>query len=191
MESKQICKKCKEKDEIIKQQQRLIDELLNHPTMLAGIRGEKLILDITQGIPTKRGTSFDLKTPSGMKVEVKYSRVTYPVIGHPCKRWVWGGLLRKKGEKDYDILVLLGEKDGKFHKFEDDGSSFVFFILTKSDVKKVIRNKKGRGNISLNLNPNPISWKSHERNLWKYRVSPKEAKKFLESLRLQNTKGTS
>lgn len=173
------CNACKEKDFIIKQQQQLIDELMNHPTILAGIKGEKLILDLTGGKFTPKGASHDLSTPSGLKVEVKLSRVTHPVKGHQCARWVWGGLLRKKGEKDYDILVLLGEKDGKIHKVEDDGSSFIFFILSKEDVKKVIRNTKGRGNISLNIVPNPASWKHHVRNLWEFRVTYHEALEFL------------
>jgi len=160
---------------------RKLNELLKHDTMLAGLKGEKLILDIAKGTSTKRGTPYDIKLHNGLKVEVKYSRVTEPVHGSTCRRWVWNGVIGEKHAKDYDILVLIGEKDGEYHKFEDDNSNFVYFILKKDDIRKMVVPGGKRGWIALNLNPNTTR-SPFSKFLWKYKMAANKAIDFFNQL---------
>lgn len=160
---------------------RRLEELLKHPTMLAGIKGEKLILEIAKGTTTKRGAPYDIRMHYGAKVEVKYSRITEPKPGSPTKRWVWSGLLGERDGKNYDILVLIGDKDGEYHNFEEDDSNFVYFILNKDDIRKMTVSGNKRGWVALNLNPRK-GWSAAKKSLWKFKMSAKGAKEFFEQL---------
>jgi len=93
-----------------------------------------------------------LTLKDGSKVEVKYSRLSYP---NPTKsstcRWVWNGVTGVRNEKDYDYLVLIGEKDNSKHKFEEDDSPYVFFLLTKDDISQIVAPGGHRGFVFLSI----------------------------------------
>ena len=87
------CKGCRDRDDkihLLEQANNALStklaELLQHQTMLSGIKGEKLILAIVKGMSTGRGAPHDIKLSGGEKVEVKYSRITEPVPGSPTRR---------------------------------------------------------------------------------------------------------
>jgi len=157
---------------------RKLKELLQHPSMLAGIKGERLILEFTKGKTTKKCAPYDIRTQDGKRIEVKYSNISCPVLKSTTKRWVWCGLFGERDAKDYDFLVLIGDKDGEHHIFEEDNSNFVYFILTKDNIKEIATTKQKRGWIALNINPK-TGW-SRAKMLWKYKVSADEAKKFFD-----------
>lgn len=158
-----------------------LDELLQHHTILAGLKGEKLILEIAKGSTTKKNASYDIRLSSGGKVEVKYSRTSEPNPGTPTCRWVWNGLAGERQGKDYDVLVLIGDKDGAYHKFEEDESSFVYFILNKGDVSKIMNPGGRRGWVALNINPSTTR-SIYSKQLWQYKVSAQQARDFFDQL---------
>lgn len=155
-------------------------ELLTHSTMAAGIKGEKLIIDIAQGTKAKKNAPHDIKLKDGSKVEVKYSRLTYPVNSSSSCRWVWNGILGERKEKDYDYLVLIGDKDNIYHKYEDDDSPYVYFLLRKKDVAQIIALGGRRGFIFLTILPHKT--RSVCKNLWKFKKSATEMRKFFDQL---------
>ena len=107
--------------------------------MAQGLKGERLICDLTGSIATKLNASFDLTSRSGLKVEVKLSKLHTPVKTAPnTKRWTWTKPLGwlDKG-KDYDYLILLGEKDHRYQELYLDDSPYVAFIVPLKDVPAI------------------------------------------------------
>ena len=59
--------------------------------------------------------------------------------GSPTRRWSWSKPLgyRDKG-KDYDYLILIGEKDNRFPDQYLDTSAYVCFFIPKQDVETLM-----------------------------------------------------
>jgi hypothetical protein len=89
---------------------RELDFLKIHPTIAQGIKGETLIGQLVDGVVTAYADSYDVLTPTGLRIEVKYSKLNHPMKVAPTKRWNWGKPLGwlDKG-KDYHYLPLRDE----------------------------------------------------------------------------------
>lgn len=183
------CAKCLKKDkEIAKLTQRIkeIDskfyELSSHPKMIAGLKGESLIVRIAKGEKSKHNASYDVRLKDGSKVEVKLANLHTPNPVSPTARWIWHRIFGNKKMKDYRYLVLIGEKDTRYQPIDDDNSLFVFFLLDSYQIVNVITNDP-RGTIYLTTNPRKI----HEQNrrgrfLWSCRKNLQEMEKFFEKV---------
>lgn len=134
--------------------------LKQHETIRTGIKGERLIADLTSGKLTKPNSSFDIQV-AGLSVEVKYSKlneVSYTQKGvlklSSSKRWTWTNVFGVGGKKQYDFIILVGDVDERYrqHTKASDGSPYVFFALSKEDVAAFVTTKKGNI-IQLTTNP--------------------------------------
>ena len=129
-----------------------------HPVLVAGLKGETLVCDLVGGELTSFAASYDIKTDK-CKIEVKYSNLGVPVKGSVTRRWSWGKPLGWKDKgKDYDFLILVGEKDDRFPEQYPESNKFVWFLIPRLDVEKLMF-KGGTigGIIQITTNFNSIS----------------------------------
>ena len=112
--------------------------LKTHPTLLQGLRGETLVAQLTGGALTQYAAQHDVVLPNSVRVEVKFSKLNKPAPGSTTRRWNWSKPLgwRDKG-KDFDFLLLIGEKDHRFPEQYLDKSPYVFFLIPKGHVQEV------------------------------------------------------
>ena len=111
-----------------------LDFLKNNPGIQAGIMGEMLVCDLLKAELTPYAESFDI-TAGKCKIEVKYSRLGVPDRRSPTRRWSWGKPLgfRDKG-KDFDYLLLIGDKDHRFPEQYPDATPYVWFLIPRQEV---------------------------------------------------------
>lgn len=117
-----------------------LEYLKTHPTIAAGLRGERLVLSQLGGRLTEYAASYDLELSNGTRIEIKYSRLNTPELNAPdTHRWSWSKVLgfRDKG-KDYAYLLLIGEKD-KRHKEQYLGDApYVYFLIPRDRVSEIV-----------------------------------------------------
>ncbi|WP_139191628.1 hypothetical protein [Variovorax sp. CF079] len=132
-----------------------VEFLRYHPTLAQGLKGERFICQITEGIATSLNARFDVKSKGGLKLEVKFSKLHSPEKSAlDTKRWSWSkpmGWLDKG--KDYDFLLLVGDKDYRFEDQYVDDSPYVVFLIPSARVHQTIVSGKTIGaNINLTTN---------------------------------------
>ncbi|QXB53466.1 hypothetical protein [Aeromonas sp. FDAARGOS 1415] len=132
--------------ERVKQLENEIAFLRTHPVFLQGLKGESIVSKLTGGAFTEFAASHDLKIGSTVKVEVKFSKLNTPNKGRDTRRWNWSKLLGWKDKgKDYDFLVLVGEKDWRYPEQYLDQSPYVFFLIPKAQISEIITRGKAIG----------------------------------------------
>jgi hypothetical protein len=111
-----------------------------------GVPAEVLVAQMTGGTRTDRYKDlYDVKTEQGNRIEVKLSKV-HDYKSTKTKRWTWNAIL---GPKQYDFLVLAGEKDPRFCESYPANLEYVFFLVPQSAVDDI----NSRGDcIALNTN---------------------------------------
>lgn len=117
------------------------------PTLAQGLKGETLIANLTGGVRTGYKDPHDVTVKNGDRLEVKYSHVNVP-NSSKTKRWNWHSVLGSAHDKEYEYLVLVGEKDPRYRDQYPDGLAFVFFLVPRSDVDHI----KTGNDIALNTN---------------------------------------
>lgn len=131
-----------------------ISFLKTHPVFIKGFKGEQIVCDITSGQLTPFAAKYDLLTKKEIKVEIKYSKLMKPNLSSALRRWSWSkplGYLDKG--KDYDFLLLIGDKDYRFKNQYLDDSPYVFFLLPECTVRFVMTSGKSiGGNIMVTTN---------------------------------------
>lgn len=128
--------------------------LRTHPVFVQGLKGETLVVSLSAGKLTEFAASHDVVTGSNLKVEVKFSKLNVPYKGATMRRWNWSKPLGWKDKgKDFDYLLLIGEKDWtNAGQYRDDGP-YVFFLLPKDKVAEVVtRGAAIGGNVQINTN---------------------------------------
>lgn len=144
--------------ERINEQLRKENEFLkSHPTIVAGMKGEILIADLTGGYLTSYAAKHDITLKNKAKIEVKFSnhRPDKNSKNIPQRnRWAWNkpeGHLNRG--KDNDFLLLVGNKDLRHTDAYLDNSPFVYFLLPAAvvkDVNSTVVRKRSQGG-TLNL----------------------------------------
>src|SRR5271154_2533427 len=95
-----------DEEEILKLKER-VRELEKKLDRARGVPAEDLVAEMTGGKRTEGyKDSHDVTTQKGNRIEVKLSKVHAQKFTS-TKRWTWDSVL---GSKEYDFLVLAGEK---------------------------------------------------------------------------------
>lgn len=136
----------------INQLEREVEFLRLHPTLAQGLKGERLICEITAGVGAKLNAKFDIMVKGCIKIEVKFSKLHSPEKSAlSTRRWSWSkprGWLDKG--KDYDFLLLLGEKDHRFTDQYLDDMPYVVFLVPAAKVPAIEVSGKAIGaNVNL------------------------------------------
>ena len=119
--------------------EREVEFLRTHPMLVQGMKGERLVVNITGGILSAYAASHDITIGESVKIEVKFSKLNIPNPRASTKRWNWSKPLGWKDKrKDYDFLFLIGEKDLRFSEQYLDASPYVFFLLPRAAVLTVM-----------------------------------------------------
>lgn len=131
--------------------------LKSHPTLMAGLRGEILVADLCGGFLTSYADKHDVRLRNNAKIEVKFShhRADENSKNYPQRhRWAWNkpeGHLNRG--KDYDFLLLVGEKDHRHSDLCSDDSPFIYILLPIAVVKtinsKTVRHGSQGGTLNL------------------------------------------
>ncbi|WP_213308656.1 hypothetical protein [Paraburkholderia sacchari] len=115
-----------------------VEFLRTHPTIAQGIKGETLIVDVTNGVLGAYADAHDITVGGKTKIEVKFSKLNTPVPGSTTRRWNWSKPLGWKDKgKDYDFLLLIGEKDQRFEDQYYAGAPYVFFMVPHHRVPSI------------------------------------------------------
>lgn len=128
--------------------------LKTHPVFLQGLKGESLVATLTGGELTSFAAKHDVVLTGNVKLEVKFSKLNTPVPGSTTRRWNWSKPLGWKDKgKDYDFLLLVGDKDMRYPDQYEDSSPYVFFLLPMARVLSVCNSGSAIGaNVQLTTN---------------------------------------
>lgn len=146
--------------------------LRTHPTLSQGIRGETLVGSIINGKLTSYAEGHDLETPTGVLIEVKFSKLNEPVKGSSTRRWNWSKPLGHldKGKR-YDLLLLVGESDERYPEQYERGVPYAFFVVPYEDVRSLMDSGRTVGGmIQLTSNFEKLGRKKQSPKLLEYRV---------------------
>jgi hypothetical protein len=129
--------------------------LERHDFLTQGFRGETLICELTGGTASALGQAYDVLVGQILKLEVKFSRLRVPVKGALTRRWQWTRPLGWNNYgKDYDLLLLVGEKDFRYLGQYPDSSPYVYFLVPKVNVRELmtVDREMDAGHISVSTN---------------------------------------
>ena len=88
-----------------------------------------------------------MTVPTGARLEVKYSHLNGPNKSK-TKRWNWHSVLGSANNKQYEYLVLVGEKDARYDDQYPGDLPDVFFLVPRSEVDHI----KTGNDIAINTN---------------------------------------
>lgn len=83
-------------------------------------------------------SQHDITLKDGTRVEVKFSKLNTPNLKTSTKRWNWSKPFGWKDKgKEYDFLLLIGEKDQRFKEYDIDDSPYVFFLIPYNKIREI------------------------------------------------------
>lgn len=141
-------------EETIAKLREKIEYLESHPSIAAGMQGEKLILDCIGGELTEYAAPYDLELVGGIRIEIKRSRLGPVSKKAPnTLRWAWSNLLGSSSKgKRYDYLLLIGDRDYRYKSCYLVDAPYVFFLIPMARVPQVVG--KNRRNTQIHLTTN-------------------------------------
>ncbi len=145
------------------------------PTQAQGRKGETFIATLTRGVRTGYREPHDVTVNNGDRLEVKMSRVTKP--NSYTRRWNWHNVLGSGHNKEYEFLILLGEKDPVWRDQYPPDLQYVIFLVPRSDVDHI----KTGNQIAINTNLARVRAK-RSLALKRYLVMDKDGLALLTSL---------
>jgi hypothetical protein len=159
----------------------------NHSSISQGIRGETLVALLIDGCISKDGSSYDVSSGKGLiRIEVKYSKLNVAVQLRPTKRWNWAKPFGESGDKEYDRLILIGEKDRRyFDAYLDKETPYIIFDVPYEEVPELATKSSRHGfpKAHITLTSNPETARSKASPLfYKYQITGaklKERYRFL------------
>lgn len=155
--------------------------LTTHKTIAAGIGGERIVSEVTNGILTAYAASFDITAANGATIEVKKAAPSKSEAGRPSARWQWGKVLGESGSKRFDFLLLVGEADERFqHLYRDPLSPFIAFCVPFSEVLSISTQGQQKTRIArVSTNPEGVRTSSGRRLYDEFQVTmPELADRF-------------
>lgn len=166
-----------------------LEFLRTHSSMVQGIKGETLVAQLIDGRLTSFSESYDVTTSTGLRIEVKYSKLNRPMKNSPTRRWNWSKPLGwlDKG-KDYHYLLLIGEKDQRYLADYLDSTPYVYFLVPMKDVPDVMdQGRSVGGMVQITTNLAKLDKKQNIQNrprLLNFQVGYEDIKPLLESARV-------
>ncbi|MBI5659262.1 MAG: hypothetical protein HZC43_06870 [Nitrosomonadales bacterium] len=113
--------------------------LKTHTSIAQGMRGETLIAKAIDGSVTSYAEGYDVLTTDGRRIEVKFSKLNQPVKHVSTKRWNWSKPLGSMDRgKEYEYLLLIGEKDERYSHDSIDASPYVYFLIPNKSVSRLM-----------------------------------------------------
>lgn len=116
-----------------------LEFLKTHPVFVQGVKGETILLKLAGGELSEFAAEHDLTTSGDIRIEIKFSKLNTPAPGKNTRRWNWSkplGYLDKG--KNYDFLVLVGDKDSRYPDQYLDSSPYVFFLIPRNKVTELM-----------------------------------------------------
>jgi len=148
----------KEIEELKHKIKQLEDELTflkTHPAIMQGIKGETLVASLTGGEITTYASEHDIEINGKVTIEVKYSKLNTPVKNSKTRRWNWSKILGWKDKgKNFDFILLIGEKDPRFTEQYLDTSPYVYFLIPKEKVQTILSQGTIGSQAQINTNLN-------------------------------------
>ena len=151
-----------------------VEYLKMHPAIASGLKGETLIVKMVDGSVTKYAEEYDIKLENGTKIEVKYSSLHTPNVNYPnTKRWSWSKPLGWKDKgKDYDYLLLVGEKDNRYSDLYLGDAPYVFFVIPIDRISEIVVKGKSIGaNVNLTTKLS-TGWSGPKKVIIEHMVDP-------------------
>ncbi len=134
--------------------------LESHPSLVAGLKGESIVVQLAKGLTTGHNDSIDVTSVGGIRIEVKMANLNLAVKGRASEtlRWAWAQILGIGGNKTFDRLILLGEKDKRFlNEYLDRACPYIIFDIPFADLipdRNGLLMQTGR-HLSIQLTTNP------------------------------------
>ena len=145
-------------NEVLRQKAK-VGFLEHHPSLQAGLAGERLIIRMVRGKPTALVCDHDVVTPeSGKLLEIKMSHLNVSDRKRDTgtQRWSWRHVLGNAGKKKFHRLILVGDVDERFHElYKDPRSPYVLFDLSRRTAERLMH-QGNEGMIQLTSNPNRV-----------------------------------
>jgi hypothetical protein len=128
--------------------------LRTHKTLQTGMTGETIIAKAVKGAVTAYAGSYDVQIGE-QQLEVKFSTLLRSgLLTGDSTRWAWLKLLGEGGNKKYDFLVLVGEKDLRWRAYYLDKSTpYVFFLIPRDEVASLMHQSGRYHGIFVRSNP--------------------------------------
>jgi len=140
---------------------REIEFLLAHPSMVEGLKGERLIAELTGGELTQYAEEHDVTISGRVQLEVKMSRAHHPNKKARTMRWAWSKPRGGQRRKRYDYLVLVGEKvPGSTDEYKQDDEPYVFFLIPTAKVPQLCSDTARAEHETITLTTTPSSVRS-------------------------------
>lgn len=113
-----------------------------------GVPAEDFVAALTSGVRTRYKDGHDVTTKRGYRLEVKMSHLNCPGSSK-TRRWNWDRLFGLNETKEYDFLVLVGDKDPRYDSQYPPDLEYVCFVIPRNEVDTI----KSSGNcVALNTN---------------------------------------
>ena len=150
-----------------------------HKTLAKGMRGESLVASWVNGVVTTHNASHDIELAGTLiKLEIKYSGLGFArrgiqAAGRETQRWAWSKPFGESGNKVYDRLILVGDKDPRHvGSYKDRECPYVLFDVPFDEIMPLtIQTNAGRYR-SIQLTTNPKTARSADSLLFrKYQVT--------------------
>ncbi len=125
-------------DEILRLRDRVLElekeneDLKKTLNFARGVPAEIFVAELTGGVRGGYKDGHDVTTNSGHRLEVKLSHLNRP-NSSKILRWNWDRLLGLNETKEYDFLVLMGEKDPRYEA-QYPGLPYVCFSVPRRNT---------------------------------------------------------
>lgn len=138
-----------------------------HKTLAKGMQGESLVVHWVNGVITTHNANHDITVNGSLiRIEVKYSGLNAAIRGHQTPdvetlRWAWAKPFGESGNKAFNRLILVGDKDPRyFEHYKDPACPYIFFDVPYEEIMPLtIQTNSGRYR-SIQLTTNPLKAKS-------------------------------
>lgn len=160
--------------------QRRVEFLEHHPSLRAGLAGERLVIELVRGKPTPLVCDHDVVIQrKGLRLEIKTSHLNVADRKRDTgtQRWSWRHVLGNSGEKKFHRLILVGDVDERFRGlYSDPKSPFVFFDISRRTAERLAQ-RGVEGMIQLTSNPGRVTTTSARELFSRFQTTPRELKR--------------
>lgn len=179
LEAKLRAKILRLEDEVLRLQHR-VEFLEHHPSLRAGLAGERLVIELVRGKPTPLVCGHDVIIQrKGLRLEIKTSHLNVADRKRDTgtQRWSWRHVLGNAGKKKFHRLILVGDVDERFRElYPDPKSPFVFFDISRKTAERLAQ-KGSEGMIQLTSNPATVKTIAGKELFSRFQTTPRELKR--------------